>query len=154
MTTGSESGSGRFAARWERRPTPMQSAPYAALVLRMMLTFFFLAHLYSKFFTREGFWGWWAALTHNHSVYVPLYVLSVEFSCALLLPLGLHTRWVALWAIPSFLGIIQFWLHIGGYFFTTPGAEFPIMWLCMLILQIILGDGAYALKITRAPAAR
>jgi len=59
---------------------------------------------------------------------------------------------VALWAIPSFLGIIQFWLRSGGYFFTTPGAEFPIMWLCMLVLQIILGDGAYSLKIARASA--
>ena len=125
----------------------MPTAPYAALVLRLMLTFFFLAHLYNKFFTKDGFWGWWAALTHNFPAYVPVYVLTVEFSCALLLPLGLRTRWVALWAIPSFIGIIRFWYHLGGYPFTNPGAEFPIMWLCMLVLQIMLGDGAYALKI-------
>jgi len=150
----SKPGSADLVVWWARYPAPMTSAPFAALTLRLMLSFFFLAHLYSKFFTRDGFWGWWAALTHNHPACVPVYVLTVEFSCALLLPLGLRTRWVALWAIPSFLGIIQFWLHIGGYFFTTPGAEFPIMWLCMLVLQIILGDGAYALKITRSPTAR
>ena len=139
----------RLEARWEKHPPSMPAAPYAALVLRFMLTFFFLAHLYNKFFTKDGFWGWWAALTHNHPGYVPVYVLSVEFSCALLLPIGFRTRWVALWAVPAFLGIIQFWFHQGGYAFVNPGAEFPIMWLCMLILQIIIGDGAYSLKIVR-----
>jgi putative oxidoreductase len=129
----------------------MPAAPYAALTLRMMLACFFLAHLYNKFFTKDGFWGWWNALTvhQHHPVYVPVYVLTVEFSCALLLPLGLRTRWVALYAVPSFVGIIWFWLGIGGYWFTNPGAEFPVMWLCMLIMQIILGDGAYSLKIGR-----
>jgi putative oxidoreductase len=136
---------------WIKDPGSMRAAPYAALVLRMMLASFFLAHLCNKFFTRDGFWGWWNALTQHqhHPAYVPAYVLTVEFSGALLLPLGFCTRWVALYAVPSFLGIIWFWLHIGGYWFTNPGAEFPLMWLCMLILQIILGDGAYSLKIER-----
>lgn len=144
---------GDLAVYWVKHPSGMQSAPYAALVLRLMLTAFFLAHLYNKFFTKDGFWGWWGALTHNHPAYVPIYVLTVEFSCALLLPLGLRTRWVALYAVPSFIGIILFWLKIGGYWFTTPGAEFPVMWLCLLVLQIILGDGAYSLKIARRPGA-
>jgi putative oxidoreductase len=136
---------------WVKDPGAMPAAPYAAMVLRMMLASFFLAHLYNKFFTKDGFWGWWNALTQHqhHAAYVPVYVLTVEFSCALLLPLGLRTRWVALYAVPSFLGIIWFWLNIGGYWFTNPGAEFPVMWLCMLILQILLGDGAYSLKIAR-----
>jgi putative oxidoreductase len=129
----------------------MRAAPYAALFLRFALAAFFLAHLYSKFFTRDGFWGWWDALTQgqHQPAFVPIYVLTVEFSCAILLPLGLRTRWVALYALPSFIGIILFWLKIGGYWFTNPGAEFPVMWLCLLLMQIILGDGAYALKITR-----
>jgi putative oxidoreductase len=127
----------------------MPTAPYAALLLRLMLAGFFAAHLYSKFFTRDGFWGWWAALRGHHPAYVPAYVLTVEFSCAILLPLGVRTRWVALYALPSFVGIVAFWLKTGGYWFTNPGAEFPIMWSCLLVLQIILGDGAYALKIRR-----
>lgn len=131
----------------KKMPPAMATAPYAALVLRMMLACFFLAHLYSKFFTRDGFWGWWEALRSHNPAFVPIYVLTVEFSCAILLPLGLRTRWVALYAIPSFIGIVAFWLRIGGYWFTNPGAEFPIMWSCLLILQIILGDGAYSLKI-------
>jgi putative oxidoreductase len=125
-------------------------APYVALLLRLMLTCFFWAHLYNKFFTKGGFWSWWAALTDRHAAYVPIYVLTVEFSCAILLPLGLRTRWVALYAIPSFIGIIAFWLNMGGYWFTNPGAEFPVMWMCMLVLQLALGDGAYALRLGNA----
>lgn len=140
---------GRLRGYWQTWPASMESAPYAAFALRLMLTWFFASHIWNKFYTRDGFWGWWAALTQHHPAYVPVYVLTVEFSCAILLPLGLRTRWVALYAVPSFIGIIAFWLQIGGYWFTNPGAEFPVMWLCMLVLQIILGDGAFSLKIAR-----
>lgn len=126
------------------------TAPFAALFLRLALGWFFCAHLYSKFFTRDGFWGWWEALTKGHPAYVPIYVLTVEFTCAILLPLGLWTRLVALYALPSFVGIILFWLKIGGYWFTNPGAEFPIAWACLLILQVLLGNGAYALSTEKA----
>lgn len=135
-------------------PSTPAAAPYAAFALRLMLAGFFWAHLYNKFFTRDGFWGWWGALTRGHPAYVPIYVLSVEFSCAILLPLGLRSRWVALYAIPSFIGIIAFWLRIGGYWFTNPGAEFPTMWMCLLILQIILGDGAFTILPARGSAQR
>ncbi|WP_206243543.1 DoxX family protein [Novosphingobium terrae] len=134
---------------WDGEPSTVTAAPYAALLLRITLAAFFLAHLYNKFFTKDGFWGWWAALTRLHSAYVPIYVLSVEFFCAILLPLGFKTRWVALYAVPSFIGIIAFWIRIGGYWFTNPGAEFPVMWLCLLILQVVLGDGAFSLKTGR-----
>src|SRR5580698_10339596 len=121
-----------------------KTAPYAALFLRFVLGWFFCAHLYHKFFNvpQGGFHGWWQALTRNHPPIVPIYVLTVEFSCAILLPLGIGTRWVALYALPSMTAIVLFWLGMGGYWFTAPGAEFPSMWLCLLVLQLILGDGA------------
>jgi putative oxidoreductase len=128
----------------------MRAAPYAALFLRLVLTAFFLAHLYSKYFTRGGFQTWWHALTQNYPAYVPIYVLTAEFAAALLLPFGIGTRWVSLYAVPAMVGVVLFWLKLSGYWFTIPGAEFPIAWLCMLLLQAILGDGAYALKISRA----
>jgi putative oxidoreductase len=140
-----------LAIRFQKFPDGPRSAAYGALFLRLVLTFFFLAHLYNKFFTKDGFWGWWGALTHRNPAFVPVYVLTVEFSCALLLFLGIRTRWVALYAVPAFTGIIAFWLKTGGYWFTIPGAEFPIMWMCLLLLKIILDDGAYALKIVRTP---
>ncbi len=141
--------SGALSLSWQKRPEDMRTAPYAALFLRLVLAYFFASHLYNKFFTKDGFWGWWGALTHSHPAYVPIYVLTVEFSCLVFLTLGFKTRWVALYAIPSFIGIIQFWLSIKGYWFTLPGAEFPVMWLCLLILQIIIGDGACALTLSR-----
>ena len=149
-------GDGRPTLVWTSLPASDRSGAYGALLTRLMLASFFLAHLYSKFFTRDGFWGWWDALTvhQHHPAIVPIYVLTVEFSCAILLPLGLATRLVALYAIPSFIAIVAFWLRIGGYWFTNPGAEFPIMWTCLLVLQLVLGDGAYSLRLGRAPASR
>jgi putative oxidoreductase len=125
---------------------------WAALFVRLALGWFFWAHLYSKFFTRDGFWGWWNALTQHqhHSAIVPIYVMTVEFTCAILLPLGVWTRLVALYALPSFAAIILFWLQIGGYWFTNPGAEFPIAWACLLVLQLLLGNGRFALQGARA----
>jgi putative oxidoreductase len=133
-------------ARFAKAPA---NAGLTAFVLRMMLGFFFLAHLYKKFFTMDGFWGWWGALTHRYPPFVPAYVLSVELLCAICLPLGLQTRLVALYALPSFVGIIAFWFGMGGYWFTAPGAEFPIMWMCLLGLQIMLGDGAYSVQFSQ-----
>lgn len=138
--------------KFQRFPAGPRNAAYAALFLRYVLTWFFAAHIYSKYFTRGGFPTWWHALTHNYPAYVPMYVLTAEFAGLLLLPLGIRTRWVALYAVPSMVGVVQFWLQRQGYWFTTPGAEFPIMWLCLLILQAILGDGAYSLQIGRSRA--
>jgi len=135
-----------ICSRLSERPV---NVDVAALMLRLMLGFFFFAHLYKKFFTMDGFAGWWGTLTHRYPPVVPAYVLSVELLGAICLPLGLQTRLVALYAVPSFIGIIAFWLKMGGYWFTAPGAEFPIMWLCLLALQVVLGDGAYALKLWR-----
>jgi putative oxidoreductase len=143
----------RLAIKFERYPGETRTAPYAALFLRLVLSWFFLAHLYSKYFTRGGFHTWWDALRQHYPAYVPIYVLTVEFAAVLLLPLGIRTRWVSLYAMPAMLGVVQFWMKSKGYWFTTPGAEFPIMWLCLLVLQAILADGAYAVKISRARAA-
>ena len=133
------------------RDAPAQSG-WAALFVRLALGWFFCAHLYSKFFTRDGFWGWWNALTQHqhHSAVVPVYVLTVEFTGAILLPLGMWTRAVALYALPSFVAIIAFWLQVGGYWFTNPGAEFPIAWASLLVLQVLLGNGRFALQGARA----
>ena len=146
-----KAGPGGLSLSWRKRPDDMRAAPYAALFLRLILAYFFASHLYNKFFTKDGFSGWWHALTdgQHRPVIVPIYVLSVEFGCLIFFILGFKTRWVALYAIPSFIGIIQFWLSIKGYWFTLPGAEFPVMWLCLLVLQIIIGDGAYALTLSR-----
>ena len=50
------------------------------------------------------------------------------------------------------LGAAQFWLVRKGFYFTDAGAELPLVWLALLGVQVLLGDGAYAL--VRSPHPR
>jgi len=123
--------------------------PYAALVLRVTLGLMFIGHLYWKFeILPGGFDRWRSGLIDNgYPAFVPWYVISAEFAGALLLIPGIYTRWVSLYALPMMLGAAQFWLVRKGFYFTAAGAELPIIWSIMLVLQAMLGDGPYAVRI-------
>jgi putative oxidoreductase len=123
------------------------SAPYAALVLRVTLGLMFLAHLYWKFeILPGGAQKWWSGLLANgYPGFVPLYSISAEFAGALLLIPGIYTRWVSLYALPLMIGASHFWLVRGGFYFTGAGAELPMVWSIMLIVQAMLGDGPFAI---------
>jgi putative oxidoreductase len=126
-----------------------RTAPYAALLLRLTLGSLFISHLYWKFAVR-GFDQWWTGLHDaGYSTPVVLYVLCAEFAGALLLIPGILTRWVSLFAVPLMLGASHFWLSRKGFFFTAAGAELPILWGLALIVQALLGDGAYAVRLPR-----
>ena len=120
---------------------------YGALLLRLLLGALFLAHLYWKVaLFPGGIGGWYAGLLHNaYPAFVPVYVLSAEFAGALLLIPGILTRWVALYAVPMMIGAAQFWLVRTGFYFTSSGAELPLVWLALLLIQAMIGDGAFAL---------
>jgi putative oxidoreductase len=124
-----------------------RTAPYAALLLRVSLGVLFLAHAGLKFlvFTPAGtakFFG---------SVGLPpelaYLVIAAEVLAAVALILGVWTRVVALLATPILLGAI-FTVHgAAGFFFSNPhgGWEYPAFWTVALVVQALLGDGAYAL---------
>ena len=120
---------------------------FGALLLRLLLGSLFIAHLYWKIFVLPGGLGsWWDGLVSaGYPAFVPAYVLSAEFAGALLLIPGVATRFVAAYAIPMMAGAAQFWLVRTGFYFTKSGAELPLVWLALLVLQIVLGDGALAL---------
>jgi putative oxidoreductase len=124
-----------------------RTAPYAALLLRLVLGTLFVLHLYWKF-TIRGFDAW---LTGLHDAGYPLpvviYVLCAEFAGALLLIPGILTRWVSLFAVPLMVGAAQFWLVRKGFYFTVAGAELPMLWGFALIVQALLGNGAYAVRL-------
>ena len=124
-----------------------RTAPYAALLLRVTLGIYAIAHIYWKFYIRpDGFDGWLNGLVMaGYPTWVIVYVLSGEFLGALLLIPGILTRWVALYAMPLIVGAAQFWLVRKGFFFTGAGAELPVLWAVALIVQAGLGDGAFAL---------
>ena len=124
-----------------------KTAPFAALLLRITLGGLFLAHDALKIFvfTPAGtakFFG---------SVGLPAelayLVIAAEVLAAVALILGVWTRMVALLATPILLGAI-FTVHgAAGFFFTNPhgGWEYPAFWTVALLVQALLGDGAYAL---------
>jgi putative oxidoreductase len=129
---------------------------FGAFLLRLLIGSLFIAHLYWKFAVLPGGLGaWWEGLVRNgYPEFVPAYVLSAEFAGALLLIPGVLVRYVALYAIPMMIGASQFWLVRKGFYFTKAGAELPLVWLGLLCVQVILGDGRYALVRSPDPYAR
>jgi putative oxidoreductase len=47
------------------------------------------------------------------------------------------------------LGAAHFSVTRNGFYFTASGAELPIVWTVLLILQSMLGEGPYALRASR-----
>ena len=124
----------------------MPAPERAALLIRLLLGSLFIAHLYWKFAIFPGGAGaWWDNLVKaGYPAFVPAYVLSAEFAGALLLIPGVMTRYVALYAMPMMLGAAHFWLVRNGFFFTKAGAELPLVWLALLGVQAVAGDGLFA----------
>ena len=116
-------------------------------MLRVLLGLLFIAHLYWKLaLFPGGLHAWWSGLVQSgYPAIVPAYVLSAELAGALLLIPGVFTRLVALYAIPMMLGAAQFWLARTGFYFTKAGAELPLVWSALLAIQVVAGDGAWAL---------
>ena len=83
-----------------------RTAPYAALVLRLSLSFLFIAHLYRKLAV-IGFDSWWSGLAkQGYADWMLSYTLTIEFGGAILLLLGIYTRYVSILALPApFIGI-------------------------------------------------
>jgi putative oxidoreductase len=128
-------------------PAERNAQLYGPFLLRLLLGALFLAHLYWKLaIIPGGIGGWYANLLRNgYPWFVPAYVLSAELAGALLLIPGVLARWVALYAVPTMIGAAQFWLARTGFYFTASGAELPLVWLALLLIQAVLGDGAFAL---------
>ena len=129
-----------------------RTAPYAAFLLRVSLGGLFLAHAGLKFFvfTPAGtakFFG---------SVGLPpelaYLIIAAEVLGGIALILGLWTRPVAIAAVPILLGAIYTVHGPAGFFFTNPhgGWEYPAFWIVALVVQALLGDGVYALRVSGA----
>lgn len=122
-------------------------APYGALVLRVTSGALFLSHAAlkifvftpagtAKFFESVGLPGPLAYLT-----------MLIEVFGGLALILGLYVRQASALLIAILLGAI-FSVHAhAGFFFNNPngGWEYPAFWIVALLVQALLGDGAYAL---------
>jgi len=134
--------------------TQRAGSEFALFLLRLLLGSLFIAHLYWKIAVLPGgLLAWRDGLIGNgYPSFVSYYVLSAEFAGALLLIPGVFARYVALYAAPMMIGAAQFWLARNGFYFTKAGAELPLVWLALLCIQAMGGDGAYAL--IRSPKGR
>ena len=128
-----------------------RTAPYAALVLRVSLGLMYIAHsvvLKLFVFTLPGTAQFFGSLgLPPASAYL---VFAAEAVGGLALILGIRTRWVAAALIPILLGAT--WTHAGnGWVFSNAGGgwEYPLFLIAMSVVQILLGDGAHALRLGR-----
>lgn len=77
-------------------------------------------------------------------------VAFAETFGGILLILGIGTRWVAAAMVPILLGAL--WVHAGnGWVFNAPngGWEYPLYLVVLSIAQVLLGEGAFAVKIPK-----
>lgn len=119
---------------------------YGALALRVASGGLFLAHGLIKFFlfTPAGT----AAFFEKIGLPGPLayLIIAMEVFGGLAMILGLFTRWVSLALVPVLLGaLISAHLHT-GFTFSNPGGgwEFPAFWTVTLLVQSLLGNGAFS----------
>lgn len=131
-----------------------RTAPYAALMLRVSLGALLLAHgLLLKVFTFgiPGTVGFFESI--GYPGFFAYLVILGEIGGGIALILGLWTRQISLLLLPILIGATM--QHAGnGWLFTAPngGWEFPAFWTVMLIVQALLGDGAFALRSLNARA--
>ncbi|HSW52130.1 MAG TPA: DoxX family protein [Sulfuricaulis sp.] len=127
------------------------TAPYAALLLRLSLGVMFIAHALLKLvvFTLPGTVQFFEGL--GYPGFLAYVVFGAELVGGVLLVLGVYTRWVALALVPILIGAAL--VHVpNGWVFSAPngGWEYPVFLVVASVVQALLGDGALAL---RAPVA-
>lgn len=128
-------------------PLANRNADLAALILRVTLGGLFITHALLKIvvFTLPGAAGFFQSL--GLPGFLAYVVTFAELLGGAALVAGFQTRIVALVLIPVLLGAI-FTVHLAnGFFFSNPngGWEYPAFWAIALVVQSLLGNGAYAL---------
>lgn len=130
-------------------------ADYAALLLRISLGVMFLAHgllLKVLTFTPSGTAAYFESI--GYPGLLAYLVILAEIVGGLMLIAGAYVRVVSLALVPVLIGATL--EHApAGWVFTAQGGgwEFPVFWTVTLLVQALLGAGAYAVAEERLPAA-
>lgn len=130
--------------------TQTNYTPQATALLRITSGGMLLTHGLIKLlvFTPAGTAGFFESIGFPGIFAYP--VLAGEIALGVAMVLGFMSRWAALAAFPILLGSII--PHAGnGFTFSNPGGgwEFPLFWSVVLVVQALLGDGAWALGARR-----
>ncbi len=129
----------------------VSNADLAATILRVSMGVLFLAHAWLKLaiFTPAGTVGFFESL--GFPGFLAYVVIAAELLGGIALIVGVWTRWVSLALVPVLLGSIYAPHGAAGFFFSNEGGgwEFPAFWAIALVVQVLLGDGAYAFRRNR-----
>ena len=125
----------------------------AATTLRVALAVMLLAHAALKLFvfTPAGTAGFFASIglpgTLAHAV------IAAELAAGIALLVGVYSRIASLAMVPVMIGTIVFVHGTNGWAFGNEGGgwEYPAFLTVALLVQALLGDGAYALGREREP---
>jgi putative oxidoreductase len=129
--------------------SPSVTVPYGALLLRLSLGALFVAHSLLKIFvfTLPGTVQFFASL--GYPAALAHFVVASELIGGVLLIFGIYTRTVSLILVPVALGALM--VHLpSGWLFSNPkgGWEFPAMLVSLLIVQALLGPGAFSVRVS------
>jgi putative oxidoreductase len=121
--------------------------PYGTLLLRLALGALFIAHGLLKLlvFKPAGTAAYFRSL--GLPGFVGYLTMAAELGGGTLLILGVATSLVALALVPLILGTIVLVHGSKGWPFNSAGGgwEFPAFWAVALVVQAMLGSGAYSL---------
>lgn len=128
--------------------TRASNADLAALVLRVTMGVLFVLHGWMKYaiFTPAG------TAAYFESIGLPGFLayltIAAEIVGGLALIAGLWTRWVSVALIPVMVGAGYFGHFASGFVFSNQGGgwEYPAFWTVALVVQALLGSGAFALR--------
>lgn len=127
---------------------PLYQPAYAALALRVTLGAVMIAHSwYLKLFvfTLPGTANFFSSLGLPSGL--AYLVFAIEALGGIGLIIGFRTQAISIALLPVLLGAT--WAHFGsGWLFTNAGGgwEYPLVLAAMALVQVLLGDGAYAIS--------
>jgi putative oxidoreductase len=119
----------------------------AYVLVRLTVGLMLLPHGWTKVSVGgiAGVSGYFARLHLEPALLFTLLAMFNETIGGVLIAIGLFTRPVAALLVIEFL-ILLFVVHIPrGYGMALNGAEFPLMWLLMLVVILLRGGGPYSL---------
>lgn len=126
----------------------VRTAAYGAFLLRVSLGVLALAHGLTKVFvfTIPGTVGYFESI--GYPGFLAYLVILGEVGGGLALIAGLWTRAIALALVPILVGATLQHLP-NGWGFSSPngGWEYPAFWTVALLVQALLGSGAFALRV-------
>ena len=131
--------------------SPTSAHAYGALVLRVALGLMFIAHsvvLKWLTFTLPGTAQYFASIGLPGALAYVVFV--AEAVGGVMLVLGIQSRFVALALSPILVGALA--VHAGnGWVFSAAGGgwEYPLYLIVLGAVQVLVGDGAYALSPSR-----